>query len=76
MKAKVQTIIDGKVRNHRGFFDAKTWINQRIIFLMDICRCDGYKLTQNGDVFTLKAWRKAGKRGKAIDVTHIITVIE
>lgn len=79
MKSKVQTIIGGKVRNHRGFVDAETWIPQRITFLMDICKCDDYELTRNGDVFTLRAWRKAGKpgtRGGAMDVTHVITVVE
>ena len=79
MKSKVQTIYNGKVTNHRGFVDAETWISQRITFLMDICKFDDYDLDRNGDVFTLRAHRSAGKpgtRGKAMDVTHIITVVE
>lgn len=79
MKAKVATIIDGKVRNHRGFVDAGTWISQRITFLMDICKCDDYDLTRDRDVFTLRAHRSAGKpgtRGKSIDVTHVITLVD
>ena len=59
MKAKVQTIIGGKVRNHRGF--------------------DDYKVTVTDNVYRLVAWRKAGKpgtNGKAMDVTHVVTVIE
>lgn len=79
MKAKVQTIYNGKVRNHRGFVDAETWIPQRITFLMDICKFDDYELTRDGDVFTLRGWRSAGKpgtRGKAMSVTHVVTVVE
>lgn len=79
MKAKVQTIVGGKVINHRGFVDAETWISGKIDFLMKIYKFDDYELTRNGDVFTLHAWRKAGKpgtRGKAMDVTHIVTVVE
>ena len=79
MKAKVQTIVGGKVINHRGFVDAETWISGKIDFLMKIYKVDDYELTRNGDVFTLHAWRKAGKpgtRGKAMDVTHIVTVVE
>lgn len=79
MKAKVQTIVGGKFINHRGFVDAETWISGKIDFLMKIYKFDDYELTRNGDVFTLHAWRKAGKpgtRGKAMDVTHIVTVVE
>ena len=79
MKAKVQTITGNKVINHRGFVDAETWIPGKIDFLMDIYKFDDYELTRNGDVFTLRAWRKAGKpgtKGKAMEVTHIITVVE
>lgn len=79
MKAKVQTITGGKIRNHRGFVNEETWIPERITFLLDICKCDSYELTRNENVFTLKAWRREGKpgtRGKAIEVTHIITVVE
>ena len=79
MKAKVQTLVGDKVINHRGFVDAETWISGKIDFLMNIYKFDDYELTRNGDVFTLHAWRKAGKpgtRGKAMDVTHIVTVVE
>lgn len=78
-KAKVQTITGNKVINHRGFVDAETWIPGKIDFLMNIYKFDDYELTRNGDVFTLHAWRKAGKpgtKGKAMEVTHIITVVE
>ena len=79
MKAKVQTLIGDKVINHRGFVDAETWIPGKIDFLMNIYKFDDYELTRNGDVFTLRAWRKAGKpgtRGKAMDVTHVITLVD
>lgn len=79
MKAKVQTIVGGKVINHRGFVDAETWISGKIDFLMTIYKFDDYELTRDGNVYTLRAWRKAGKpgtRGKAMNVTHVITVVE
>lgn len=79
MKAKVQTIIGGKVRNHRGFVDAAQWINDRINFLMNIYKFDGYNVSVIGKEYRLVAWRKAGKpgtKGKAMDVTHIVTVVE
>ena len=79
MKAKVQTLVGDKVINHRGFVDAETWISGKIDFLMNIYKFDDYELTSNGDVFTLRAWRKAGKpgtRGKAMNVTHVITLVD
>lgn len=79
MKAKVQTLVGDKVINHRGFVDAETWIFGKIDFLMNIYKFDDYELTRNGDVFTLRAWRKAGKpgtRGKAMNVTHVITLVD
>ncbi len=80
MKAKVSTLMEnGKVINHRGFVDAETWIPGKINFLMTVYKFDDYELTRNGDVFTLRAWRNAGKpgtRGKAMSVTHVITVVE
>ena len=80
MKAKVSTLMDnGKVINHRGFVDAETWIAGKINFLMTIYKFDDYELTRTGNVFTLRAWRKAGKpgtRGKAMNVTHVVTVVE
>ena len=79
MKAKVQTLVGDKVINHRGFVDAETWIPGKIDFLMDIYKFDDYELTRDGDVFTLRAWRKAGKpgtRGKAMNVTHVITLVD
>lgn len=80
MKAKVATLMDnGKVINHRGFVDAETWISARINFLMTIYKFDDYDLTRDGNVFTLRAWRKAGKpgtRGKAMNVTYVVTVVE
>lgn len=79
MKAKVQTLVGDKVINHRGFVDAETWIPGKIDFLMNIYKFDDYELTRNGDVFTLRAWRKAGKpgtRGKAMNVTHVITLVD
>jgi len=79
MKAKVQTIIGEKVRNHRGFVDAAKWIDERINFLLNIYKFDDYKVTVTGNVYRLVAWRKAGKpgtNGKAMDVTHVVTVVE
>lgn len=79
MKAKVQTLVGDKVINHRGFVDAETWIPGKIDFLMNIYKFDDYELTRDGDVFTLRAWRKAGKpgtRGKAMNVTHVITLVD
>lgn len=80
MKAKVQTILEnGKIRNHRGFVDAETWIPGKIDFLMNIYKFDDYTVERNGNVYTIRAWRKAGKpgtRGKAMNVTHIVTVVE
>lgn len=79
LKAKVQTLVGDKVINHRGFVDAETWISGKIDFLMNIYKFDDYELTRNGDVFTLRAWRKAGKpgtRGKAMNVTHVITLVD
>lgn len=78
-KAKIQTISNGKTINHRGFVDAETWIHGKINFLMNIYKFDGYELTSDGNVFTLRAWRNAGKpgtRGNAMNVTHVITVVE
>ena len=79
MKAKVQTLVGDKVINHRGFVDAETWISGKIDFLMNIYKFDDYELTRDGDVFTLRAWRKAGKpgtRGNAMNVTHVITLVD
>ena len=80
MKAKVQTIMEnGKVRKHRGFVDAETWVPGRIDFLMTIYKFDGYEVTRDGNVITLRAWREAGKpgtRGKAMNITHIVTITE
>ena len=79
MKAKVQTIIGGKVRNHRGFVDAAQWINERINFLMNIYKFDDYNVSVSGNVYVLTAYRKAGKpgtRGKAMNVTHVITLVD
>lgn len=79
MKAKVQTIIGGKVRNHRGFVDAAKWIDERINFLLTICKFDDYKVAVIGNEYRLVAWRRAGKpgtNGKAMDVTHIVTIVE
>ena len=80
MKAKVQTLTEnGKVINHRGFVDAETWLSGKINFLMNIYKFDDYELTRDGDVFTLRAWRRAGKpgtRGKAMNVTHVVTLVD
>ena len=80
MKAKVQTLTDnGKVINHRGFVDAETWLPGKIDFLMRIYKFDDYELTRNGNVFTLRAWRRAGKpgtRGGAMNVTHVVTLVD
>lgn len=78
MKAKVQSIIGDKVINHRGFVDAETWLPEYIDFLLNVYKFDDYELTRDGDVFTLHAWRKAGKagtRGKAMDIKKIITIV-
>lgn len=80
MKAKVSTLMDnGKVINHRGFVDAAKWIDERINFLLTIYKFDDYKVTVTGNVYRLVAWRNAGKpgtNGKAMSVTHVITVVE
>lgn len=80
MKAKVATLMDnGKVINHRGFVDAAKWIDERINFLLTIYKFDDYKVTVTGNVYRLVAWRNAGKpgtNGKAMSVTHVITVVE
>ena len=80
MKAKVQTLTDnGKVINHRGFVDAETWLPGKINNLMNIYKFDDYELTRDGNVFTLRAWRRAGKpgtRGKAMKITHVVTLVD
>ena len=80
MKAKVQTITaDGKIINHRGFVDAAEWIDSKINFLLNIYKFDDYKVTITGNVYRLSAWRKAGKpgtNGKAMTVTHIVTLVD
>ncbi len=80
MKAKVQTIMEnGKVINHRGFVDAAKWIDGKINFLLTVYKFDDYDLTHIDNVYILRAWRKAGKpgtRGKAMKVTHVVTVVE
>ena len=80
MKAKVQTLTDnGKVINHRGFVDAETWLPGKINNLMNIYKFGDYELTRDGNVFTLRAWRRAGKpgtRGKAMNVTHVVTLVD
>lgn len=46
---------------------------------MTVYKFDDYDLTRDGNVFTLRAWRKAGKprtNGKAMSVTHVVTVVE
>lgn len=80
MKAKVQTIMEnGKVINHRGFVDAAKWIDGKINFLLTVYKFDDYKVTVTGNVYRLVAWRNAGKpgtNGKAMSVTHVVTVVE
>ena len=79
MKAKVQTITNGKVINHRGFVDAAVWIDGKINFLMNVYKFDDYKVTVTGNIYRLCAWRKAGKpgtNGKAMQVTHIVTLVD
>lgn len=80
MKAKVSTLKDnGKVINHRGFVDAAKWIDERINFLLTVYKFDDYKVTVTGNVYRLVAWRNAGKpgtNGKAMSVTHVVTVVE
>lgn len=79
MKAKVQTINNGKVINHRGFVDAAKWIDERITFLMSIYKFDDYNLSVTGNVYVLSAWRKGGKpgtNGKEMNVTHFVTLVD
>ena len=79
MKAKVQTIMGNKVINHRGFVDAETWIPGKIDFLKNVYKFDTCDVERNENVFTIRCHRDAGKpgtKGKAMDVTHIVTVIE
>ena len=79
MKAKVQTIYNGKKRNHRGFVDAAKWIDERIKFLMEICKFDDYNVSSTGKEYRLTAWRGAGKRGtngKPMNVEHIVTLVD
>ena len=79
MKAKVQTIIGGKVRNHRGFVDAETWISGKIDFLMNIYKFDSCDVERNGNVYIVRCHRDAGKagtRGKEMNVTHVVTLVD
>lgn len=80
MKAKVQTICaDGKVINHRGFVDAETWISGKIDFLMKIYKFDSCDVERNGNVFIVRCHRDAGKagtRGKEMNVTHVVTLVD
>lgn len=78
-KAKVQTISNGKVINHRGFVEAQDWLTSRVMYLMDICKFDDYTLDHTDNVYVLRAYRSAGKpgtRGKAMNVTYVVTVVE
>lgn len=79
MKAKVQTIAGAKVINHRGFVDAAKWLQQRIDFLLRVCKFDDYQVTVIGNVYRLNAWRKAdkpGTRGKLQTITHVVTLVD
>ena len=80
MKAKVQTLCDnGKVINHRGFVDAETWIGRKIDFLTNIYKFDSCDVERNGDVFTVRCHRGAGKpgtRGGRKDVTFVVTLVD
>ena len=79
MKAKVQTLCEnGKVINHRGFVDAETWISGKIDFLKNIYKFDSCDVERNGDVFTVRCHRDAGKpgtRGGRRDVTFVVTLV-
>ena len=78
MKAKLQSIQNGKVTNHRGFVDAETWIGQKIDFLTNIYKFDSCEVERNGDVFTVRCHRNAGKprtRGGSKDITFVLTLV-
>ena len=80
MKAKVQTLYpNGKVVNHRGFVDAETWIPGKVDFLMNIYKFDTCDVERTGNVFTIRCHRNAGKpgtRGGAMDITHVVTLVD
>lgn len=80
MKAKVATLMDnGKVINHRGFVDAETWITGKINFLMTIYKFDTCDVDRTGDVFTVRCHRdanKPGTRGKSMDITFVLTLVD
>ena len=79
MKAKLQSIQNGKLTNHRGFVDAETWIGRKIDFLTTYYKFDSCDVDRNGDVFTVRCHRdahKPGTRGNAMDVTFILTLVD
>lgn len=79
MKAKVTTIANGKVTNHRGFVDAETWIPGKVEFLKNIYKFDDCKVERTETGFIVRCKRSAGipgTRGKAMDVTHILTLVD
>ena len=79
MKAKVTTITDRKVTNHRGFVDAETWIPGTINFLTNIYKFDDCKVEKTETGYILRCKRSAGipgTRGKAMNVTHIVTLVD
>ena len=79
MKAKVTTIANGKVTNHRGFVDAETWIPGKIEFLKNIYKFDNCTVERTDTGFIVRCTRSAGiagTRGKAMNVTHILTLVD
>lgn len=79
MNAKLQTLENGKVINHRGLVDAETWISRRIDFLTNIYKFDTFEVERCEDVFTLRCHRNANKpntRGGAKDVTFVLTIVD
>ena len=78
MKAKLQSIQNGKVTNHRGFVDAETWITGKVDFLTKVYKFNSCDVERSGNVFTVRCHRDAkrpGTRGKSMDVTFVLTLV-
>lgn len=80
MKAKITTIQNGKVTNHRAIVDPETWAPRKIDFLKNIYKFDNISFNRVGPgSWTLDAYRSAGIPGtnkKAMEVHFILTQID
>ncbi len=75
MRAKLQTISDNKVVNHRGIVNPETWIVKKIDFLFNIYKFDKCDVIREDDVFTVRCHRERKPRMKAKNVTFVLTII-